>query len=106
MNVDVCNIVVKFLREKKSENHRAMFSGQSHKSVVHVKIIFVSLRGETVLLISQKLQLLLSKYYFKGSFLPSLSLTCRSFMQICGRLCFVLYKKYPHPLIHFIEESR
>ena len=56
MNEDVCNniylhldvsasLVVKFFEEK-TKNHRAMFSRELHKSIVHGKINFVSLRQD------------------------------------------------------------
>ena len=50
-----------------------------------------------VLIISQKLQHL-SKYYCKGSFLPSLSSNCVSlmYMFICGHCVFVV-QKVPKP---------
>ena len=37
------SLVVNFFRTK-SENHRAMFSGESRISVVHAKVIFISLK--------------------------------------------------------------
>ena len=52
------SLVVKVLRKKKGENHRAMFSGEAHKSVVHAKVIFISTRLKPflwfLLLISKK----------------------------------------------------
>ena len=86
---------------KKGENHRAKFSGETHTSVVHAKIIFVSLRWNIffwncfIHFSKATAPNALKQAYFKGSFLPSLSLNRVSLILICGCLCFVSYKKYP-----------